>query len=53
MLTATHQMGSPRSSRTGSASSTPAKSPPPPEQLFGKPTNERTRQFLSAVLEAG
>jgi polar amino acid transport system ATP-binding protein len=25
----------------------------PPDQLFGNPTNERTRQFLSAVLEAG
>jgi polar amino acid transport system ATP-binding protein len=25
----------------------------PPEQLFGNPANERTRQFLSAVLEAG
>ena len=25
----------------------------PPEQLFGDPQNERTRQFLSAVLEAG
>jgi polar amino acid transport system ATP-binding protein len=25
----------------------------PPEELFGNPSNERTRQFLSAVLEAG
>jgi polar amino acid transport system ATP-binding protein len=25
----------------------------PPDQLFGNPTNDRTRQFLSAVLEAG
>ncbi|HET7409148.1 MAG TPA: ectoine/hydroxyectoine ABC transporter ATP-binding protein EhuA [Paracoccaceae bacterium] len=25
----------------------------PPEQLFGDPQNDRTRQFLSAVLEAG
>jgi polar amino acid transport system ATP-binding protein len=25
----------------------------PPEQLFSAPRNERTRQFLSAVLEAG
>jgi polar amino acid transport system ATP-binding protein len=25
----------------------------PPERLFGNPTNVRTRQFLSAVLEAG
>ncbi|MGH6916498.1 MAG: amino acid ABC transporter ATP-binding protein, partial [Geminicoccaceae bacterium] len=25
----------------------------PPDRLFGNPTNERTRQFLSAVLEAG
>jgi polar amino acid transport system ATP-binding protein len=25
----------------------------PPAQLFGNPQNERTRQFLSAVLEAG
>jgi len=25
----------------------------PPEQIFGDPQNERTRQFLSAVLEAG
>ena len=25
----------------------------PPAQLFGNPANERTRQFLSAVLEAG
>jgi polar amino acid transport system ATP-binding protein len=25
----------------------------PPYQLFGNPSNERTRQFLSAVLEAG
>ena len=25
----------------------------PPEQIFGAPQNERTRQFLSAVLEAG
>jgi polar amino acid transport system ATP-binding protein len=25
----------------------------PPDQLFGNPDNERTRQFLSAVLEAG
>jgi polar amino acid transport system ATP-binding protein len=25
----------------------------PPDQLFGNPTNERTRQFPSAVLEAG
>ena len=25
----------------------------PPEQIFGEPQNERTRQFLSAVLEAG
>jgi polar amino acid transport system ATP-binding protein len=25
----------------------------PPEQLFGAPENERTKQFLSAVLEAG
>jgi len=25
----------------------------PPEQIFGAPKNERTRQFLSAVLEAG
>jgi polar amino acid transport system ATP-binding protein len=25
----------------------------PPDQLFTAPTNERTRQFLSAVLEAG
>ena len=23
-----------------------------PEQIFGSPENERTRQFLSAVLEA-
>jgi polar amino acid transport system ATP-binding protein len=25
----------------------------PPEKLFGAPSNERTRQFLSAVMEAG
>ena len=25
----------------------------PTDQLFGNPSNERTRQFLSAVLEAG
>jgi polar amino acid transport system ATP-binding protein len=25
----------------------------PPDKLFGQPENERTRQFLSAVLEAG
>ena len=25
----------------------------PPDQLFTNPQNERTRQFLSAVLEAG
>jgi len=25
----------------------------PPEQIFGDPQNERTRQFLSAVLDAG
>jgi polar amino acid transport system ATP-binding protein len=25
----------------------------PPEQIFGSPKNERTQQFLSAVLEAG
>jgi polar amino acid transport system ATP-binding protein len=25
----------------------------PPDQLFTAPQNERTRQFLSAVLEAG
>jgi len=25
----------------------------PPDQIFGSPRNERTRQFLSAVLEAG
>ena len=25
----------------------------PPEQIFGEPQNERTRQFLSAVLDAG
>jgi polar amino acid transport system ATP-binding protein len=25
----------------------------PPDRLFGQPENERTRQFLSAVLEAG
>lgn len=25
----------------------------PPAQLFGDPQNERTRQFLGAVLEAG
>jgi polar amino acid transport system ATP-binding protein len=25
----------------------------PPEQIFGNPQNERTRQFLRAVLEAG
>jgi len=25
----------------------------PPAQLFGNPQNERTRQFLSAVMEAG
>jgi polar amino acid transport system ATP-binding protein len=25
----------------------------PPNELFGSPANERTRQFLSAVLEAG
>jgi polar amino acid transport system ATP-binding protein len=25
----------------------------PPDQLFAAPRNERTRQFLSAVLEAG
>ena len=25
----------------------------PPDQIFGNPQNERTRQFLSAVLEAG
>ena len=25
----------------------------PPEQIFGAAENERTRQFLSAVLEAG
>jgi polar amino acid transport system ATP-binding protein len=25
----------------------------PPDRLFGNPANERTRQFLSAVLEAG
>ncbi|TIU83617.1 MAG: peptide ABC transporter ATP-binding protein, partial [Mesorhizobium sp.] len=24
----------------------------PPDQLLGNPQNERTRQFLSAVLEA-
>ena len=25
----------------------------PPEQIFGDPQNKRTRQFLSAVLDAG
>jgi polar amino acid transport system ATP-binding protein len=25
----------------------------PPAELFGNPQNERTRQFLSAVMEAG
>jgi polar amino acid transport system ATP-binding protein len=25
----------------------------PPNELFGAPKNERTRQFLRAVLEAG
>ena len=25
----------------------------PPAELFGAPKNERTRQFLKAVLEAG
>ena len=25
----------------------------PPAELFGNPKNERTRQFLSAVMEAG
>jgi polar amino acid transport system ATP-binding protein len=25
----------------------------PPEQLFGQPGNERTRQFLQRVTEAG
>ena len=25
----------------------------PPAELFGSPRNERTRQFLSAVMEAG
>jgi polar amino acid transport system ATP-binding protein len=55
MLLVTHQMGFAREFADRVCFSYAGKivKAGPPDQLFGNPTNERTRQFLSAVLEAG
>ncbi|WP_373415100.1 ectoine/hydroxyectoine ABC transporter ATP-binding protein EhuA [Ensifer aridi] len=55
MLMVTHQMGFARefSDRVCFFHGGRIAEEGPPDQLFGNPQNERTRQFLSAVLEAG
>ena len=55
MLMVTHQMGFAReiSDRVCFFYGGRIAEQGPPAQLFGEPRNERTRQFLSAVLEAG
>jgi polar amino acid transport system ATP-binding protein len=55
MLMVTHQMGFAReiSDRVCFFYGGRIAEQGPPAQLFGNPRNERTRQFLSAVLEAG
>jgi polar amino acid transport system ATP-binding protein len=55
MLMVTHQMGFAReiSDRVCFFYAGKIAEQGPPDQLFGKPKNERTKQFLSAVLEAG
>jgi polar amino acid transport system ATP-binding protein len=55
MLMVTHQMGFAReiSDRVCFFYGGRIAEQGPPAQLFGSPRNERTRQFLSAVLEAG
>ena len=55
MLMVTHQMGFAReiSDRVCFFYGGSIADQGPPEQIFGDPQNDRTRQFLSAVLEAG
>ena len=55
MLMVTHQMGFAReiSDRVCFFYGGSIAEQGPPEQIFGDPQNDRTRQFLSAVLEAG
>ena len=55
MLMVTHQMGFAReiSDRVCFFYAGNIAEQGPPDQLFGNPENERTRQFLSAVLDAG
>lgn len=55
MLMVTHQMGFAKeiSDRTCFLYAGKIAEQGPPEQIFGNPQNERTRQFLSDVLEAG
>ena len=54
MLMVTHQMGFAReiSDRVCFFYEGKIAEQGPPERIFGEPTNERTRQFLSAVLDA-
>ena len=54
MLLATHEMSFARevSSRVCFLADGVICEQGPPEQIFGAPKEERTRQFLSAVLEA-
>ena len=55
MLMVTHQMGFAReiSDRVCFFYAGRIAEQGPPDQIFGDPSNERTRQFLSAVLDAG
>ena len=55
MLMVTHQMGFAReiSDRVGFFYDGKIEEQGPPDRLFGDPQSARTRQFLSAVLEAG
>jgi polar amino acid transport system ATP-binding protein len=55
MLMVTHQMGFARefSDRVCFFYAGKIAEQGPPADLFGRPANERTRQFLSAVMEAG
>jgi polar amino acid transport system ATP-binding protein len=55
MLMVTHQMGFAReiSDRVCFFYAGKIAEQGPPDQLFGQPKNERTKQFLSAVLDAG
>ena len=53
MLLATHEMGFARESRRRSASSTRASCARTPERIFADPQNDRTRNFLKRIIEAG